>query len=85
MIHPGAKKEEPMFDNLAEYVSVVTRYDFIVSVIAVAMMVYWIGAKLRQWRLEEILRRMWEKRNQEMRSKKLQKDTQEQRVQESKS
>lgn len=74
-----------MFDNLAEYVRVVTRYDFIVSVIAVAMTVHWVGAKLRQWRLEEILRRMWEKRNQEMRSRKLQKDTQEQRVQESKS
>lgn len=74
-----------MLDCLADYLRVVPRYDFIITVIAIAMTIYWMGAKIRQWRLEFIVRRMWRKKNKEIRSRKLQKETQGARVQESKS
>ena len=74
-----------MLDRVLDYFRVVPNYNFIVTGIAIAMAIYWLGAKSRQRRLEGILRRLWEKRNKEIRYKKIQKGTQDQRVIESKS
>jgi hypothetical protein len=72
-------KGEPMFDRLKCYLLVVENYDFIVTVIAVALTIYWTRAKIRQWRLETILRKIWQKRDKDIRYKKLQKINQDQR------
>jgi len=85
MVHLETKREEPMLDCLLDYLRVVPNYNFIVTVIAIAMVIYWLGAKNRQWRLEGLLRRVWEKRNKEIRYKKIQKGTQDQRIIENKS
>ncbi len=74
-----------MLDCLLDFLRVMVNYNFIVTVIVIAMSIYWLGAKIRQWRLEGILRRLWEKRNKEIRYKKIQKGTQDQRIIESKS
>ena len=74
-----------MLDCLLDYLSVVPNYNFIVTVIAIAMARNWLGAKNRQWRLEALLRRVWEKRNKEIRYKKIQKGRQDQRLIENKS
>ena len=74
-----------MLDCVLDYFRVVPNYNFIVTAIAIAMAIYWLGAKCRQRRLEDIIRRLCEKRNKEIRYKKIQKGTQDQRVIESKS
>ncbi len=74
-----------MLDCLLDYLRVVPNYNFIVTMIAIAMVISWLGAKNRQWRLEGLLRRVWEKRNKEIRYKKIQKGRQDQRLIENKS
>jgi hypothetical protein len=85
MVHLETKREEPMLDCLLDYLRVVPNYNFIVTAIAIAMFIRWLGAKNRQWRLEGLLRRVWEKRNKEIRYKKIQKGTQDQGLIENKS
>lgn len=51
------KEEVPMLDCVVLCLRVVPQYNFIVTVIAVAISIYWALAKLRQWRLEGIRRR----------------------------
>lgn len=63
----------------------IPNYNFIVTGIAIAMGIYWLDAKIKQWRLESILRKMWERKNKDIRYKKIQKGTQDQRVTEGKS
>ncbi len=50
-----------------EYLNVVPNYNFIVTVVAIAMAIYWRTAKVRQLRLESLFRKMWERRNQGIR------------------
>jgi hypothetical protein len=54
---------------------VVESYDFIITVIAVGLAIYWTKAKIRQWRLEAVLRRIWEKRDRGIRCRRIQKTT----------
>ena len=63
-----------------EYLNVVPSYDFIMTVIAVAMAVYWRAAKARQSRLESLFRKMWERRNQEIRWRRTRKMMEEARL-----
>lgn len=66
-----------MFDRLKGYLQVAGSYDFIVTVIAAALAIYWTRAKMRQWRLEAVLRRIWEKRDREIRFRRFRKTPQE--------
>jgi uncharacterized oligopeptide transporter (OPT) family protein len=61
-----------MLDWVVDLLRVVPNYSFIVSVIAVAMSIYWSLAKLRQWRLAGIIQKLWDRRNKEIRFKKTQ-------------
>lgn len=70
-------KEQPVLDRLRNYLQVAQGYDFIMTVIAVGLAIYWVKAKIRQWRLEAVLRRIWEKRDKEIRFRRVQKTNQE--------
>jgi hypothetical protein len=59
-----------MLDFVVHCLRVVPQYNFIVTVIAAAMSIYWGLAKLRQWRLEGIIQKLWDRRNKEIRFKK---------------
>ncbi len=61
--------------RLRNYLQVVGSYDFIVTVITVTFSIYWTKAKIRQWRLEAVLRRIWERRDREIRCRRIQKNT----------
>ncbi len=63
---------------------VVPHYNFIVSVIAVAIIIYWGLAKLRQWRLEASIQRLWDRRNRKIRFRKTVRRTRDTRAEESK-
>ncbi len=64
----------------AEYLNVVPNYNFIVTVFALAMAIYWRAAKVKQLRLESLFRKMWEKRNQGIRYRRTQKIIEEGRL-----
>ena len=49
---------------------------------AVAMSIHWGLAKLRQWRLEAIIQRLWDRRNREIRFRKTQRGARETRTNE---
>jgi hypothetical protein len=68
-------REEHLLHRLRNYLQVVESYDFIVTVMAVALAIYWTKAKIRQWRLEAVLRRIWEKRDREIRCRRIRKNT----------
>ncbi len=63
-----------------EYLNVVPNYNFIVTVFALAMAIYWRAAKVKQLRLESLFRKMWERRNQDIRYRKTQKIIEEGRL-----
>jgi len=83
MDHRAREGKESVLGCLLDYLRVVPSYSFIVTVIAIAMAINWVGAKIRQWRLEGLLRRLWEKRNLEIRKRKIHGAAQGQRAHES--
>jgi len=66
-----------VLERLRNYLQVAESYDFIVTVIALGLAIYWTKAKIRQWRLESVLRRVWEKRDIGIRFRMVQKTNQE--------
>lgn len=68
-------REEHLLYRLRNYLQVVESYDFIVTVMAVALAIYWTKAKIRQWQLEAVLRKIWEKRDKGIRCRRIRKNT----------
>jgi hypothetical protein len=50
---------------------VVLRYDFIVTYLAIMFFIYWILAKIRLWRLSHVFRLVLQKRNRQIRRRRL--------------
>jgi len=46
--------------------SIVLRYDFIITYLAVIFLINWILAKLRITRLSNVFRQVWESRNRQI-------------------
>ncbi len=62
------------------YLNVVPNYNFMITVVAIAMAIYWRAAKFKQLRLESLFRKMWERRNQGIRYRRAQKMIEEGRL-----